>query len=63
MGLKAYHTYPLHLFLERRVELPKGASPTSESDYSQKSNEFRLSLKVIRGRQEGRVICIVNRWW
>uniref|UniRef100_A0A8H7Y6C5 Uncharacterized protein n=1 Tax=Psilocybe cubensis TaxID=181762 RepID=A0A8H7Y6C5_PSICU len=30
---------------ERRVELPNGASPISESDYFQKNDEFRLWLK------------------
>ncbi|KAF8971869.1 hypothetical protein BDZ97DRAFT_1901515 [Flammula alnicola] len=35
---------------ERRVELSKGVSPISESDYFQKSDEFRLWLKEERGK-------------
>lgn len=35
---------------ERRVNLPKGASPISESDYFQKSDEFRLWLKEEKGK-------------
>ncbi|KAF9478907.1 hypothetical protein BDN70DRAFT_835214 [Pholiota conissans] len=35
---------------ERRVELPRGASLLSESDYFQKSDEFRLWLKEEKGK-------------
>jgi hypothetical protein len=35
---------------ERRVDLPKGASSISESDYFQKSDEFRLWLKEEKGK-------------
>jgi len=38
---------------QRRVELPNGVSPISESDYFQKSDEFRLWLKEEKGKVRG----------
>ncbi|KAF9550588.1 hypothetical protein CPC08DRAFT_647865 [Agrocybe pediades] len=35
---------------QRRTELPKGVSPITESDYFQKSDEFRLWLKEEKGK-------------
>ncbi|PPQ69477.1 hypothetical protein CVT25_002041 [Psilocybe cyanescens] len=35
---------------ERRVDLPNGVSPISESDYFQKNDEFRLWLKDDKGK-------------
>ena len=35
---------------ERRAELPNGVSPISESQYFQKSDEFRLWLKEEKGK-------------
>ncbi|KAF8174962.1 hypothetical protein BJ912DRAFT_989394 [Pholiota molesta] len=35
---------------ERRVDLPRGASPLSEADYFQRSDEFRLWLKDEKGK-------------
>ncbi|KAF8893728.1 hypothetical protein CPB84DRAFT_1826014 [Gymnopilus junonius] len=35
---------------ERRAKLPEGVSPISESDYFQKSDEFRLWLKEEKGK-------------
>ena len=40
---------------ERRVDLPHNASAISESDYFQKSSEFRIWLKDEKGK-----VCFVR---
>lgn len=42
---------------ERRSELPDGVSPISESQYFQRSDEFRLWLK----EEKGKVGCYIPR--